>query len=53
MPNFIYMTPNNAMNACGFRASAANENLKRDAQTQVAETAQAICIIYDAVRDYT
>ena len=34
------------MKTCGFRASAANEKLKEDAQTQVDEAVQAMSVLY-------
>ena len=42
------MKPSNAMKTCGFRASVANETLKQDAQTQVADD-----VIYDIVGGFS
>ena len=40
------MKPNNAMKTCCLRASAANENLTQDAQTQVADALKAKSVLY-------
>ena len=39
------MKTNNAMNACGVKASAVNEKLKPNAQTQVDDAMEAMFVI--------
>ena len=34
------------INACGFRASAAKENLKQEVQTQFADAMQSMAVLY-------
>ena len=40
-----YIKPNNAMKICLFQVSAANKNLKQDAQTQVAAPMQVMYVL--------
>ena len=40
------MKPNNTPKICGFRASAADETLKQNAQAQVADDMQVMTVLY-------
>ena len=43
---FFYTKPKNTRKTCGFRDSAANENLNKDAKTQVVDAKQAMYFLY-------
>ena len=48
LPKFVFpcTKPNKAVKTRGFRASAENEKLEHDAQTQIADAIQAMSVLY-------